>query len=58
MDGQQIDWRKWQQFFKNRSDRPLPELETDTDYSNLPNSLAESLAIFQLGESGGGTIIH
>lgn len=58
MDGQQIDWRKWRQLFENRSDRPLPALETDTDYSNLPSSLAESLAIFQLGESGGGTIIE
>jgi len=58
MDGQQIDWRRWRQFFGNRSDRPLPALESDADYSSLPNSLARSLAIFQLGESGGGTVIE
>lgn len=58
MDHQQIDWRKWRRFFENRSDRPLPELDIDIDYSILPDSLARSLAIFQLGESGGGTVIE
>lgn len=53
-----INWEKWQQFFANRSGRQLPELDTVEDYSELPNSLAKSLAIFQLGESGGGTIIE
>jgi len=53
-----INWARWQQFFASRSERQLPELETPEDYSELPASLAKSLAIFQLGESGGGTIIE
>jgi len=53
-----INWAKWQQFFASRSERQLPELETPEDYSEFPASLARSLAIFQLGESGGGTIIE
>ena len=53
-----INWEKWQQFFASRSERQLPELDTVEDYSELPDSLAKSLAIFQLGESGGGTIIE
>lgn len=50
-------WRRWREYFEFRAERALPELDTRTDYSALPKSLAESLAIFQLGESGGGTII-
>jgi len=50
-------WKVWARFFANRSNRALPALELDQDYSGLPASLAESLAIFQLGESGGGTIV-
>ena len=50
-------WETWAKFFVKRSDRALPALEQDQDYSALPESLAQSLAIFQLGESGGGTII-
>jgi hypothetical protein len=53
-----VNWERWQQFFASRSERQLPELETAEDYSELPDSLAKSLAIFQLGESGGGTIIE
>lgn len=53
-----VNWARWQQFFKRRSERQLPELDTSEDYSALPASLAKSLAIFQLGESGGGTIIE
>ncbi len=51
-------WQDWARFFVCRSHRPLPALEQDRDYSTLPDSLARSLAIFQLGESGGGTIIR
>ena len=47
----------WKAFFERRSTRPLPELDLETDYSPLPASLAESLAVFQLGESGGGSVI-
>ena len=50
-------WEDWEKFFADRSYRPLPALEQDLDYSALPKSLARSLAIFQLGESGGGTIV-
>tara|TARA_R110002096_G_scaffold50152_1_gene131937 strand:+ start:13193 stop:13954 length:762 start_codon:yes stop_codon:yes gene_type:complete len=50
-------WQEWEDFFMQRSRRSLPALEQDRDYSALPDSLARSLAIFQLGESGGGTIV-
>ena len=50
-------WQEWEEFFAERSLRHLPALEQDQDYSALPDSLAQSLAIFQLGESGGGTIV-
>ena len=50
-------WQEWETFFAARSTRQLPSLEKDLDYSTLPDSLARSLAIFQLGESGGGTIV-
>jgi len=50
-------WKVWARFFANRSNRALPALKVDQDYSTLPASLSESLAIFQLGESGGGSIV-
>ncbi len=50
-------WQEWETFFAARSTRHLPSLKQDIDYSVLPDSLARSLAIFQLGESGGGTIV-
>lgn len=51
-------WREWRQLFENRSDRPLPADAPLRKYRDLPDSLARSLAIFQLGESGGGTIVE
>ena len=57
MRGSPTDWAEWQQFFAARSGRPLPPLQHGGAYAFLPGSLARSLAIFQLGESGGGTII-
>lgn len=51
-------WAVWARFFAARSKRELPGLEQDRDYSVLPASLARSLAIFQLGESGGGTVVQ
>lgn len=57
MSSKQSTWETWAKFFVKRSNRDLPALEQDQDYSALPDSLASSLAIFQLGESGGGTII-
>ncbi|MDH3546605.1 MAG: hypothetical protein OEN22_05875 [Gammaproteobacteria bacterium] len=58
MDFHGTDWQEWYRFFLGRSQRPLPALNTDTDYTEVPKSLAKSLAIFQLGESGGGTVIE
>lgn len=58
MGKEQSTWERWAKFFLGRSDRELPALLQDREYKDLPASLAESLAIFQLGESGGGTIIR
>jgi hypothetical protein len=52
------NWQKWHQFFSSRSNRQFPELKSPEDYSSVPSSVAKSLAIFQLGESGGGTVIE
>ncbi len=52
------NWTAWQRFFSSRSKRPLPALDLRTDYSALPRSLGRSLAVFQLGESGGGTVVR
>lgn len=53
----QTDWAAWRQFFSERSKRPLPSLDLRADYASLPRSLGRSLAVFQLGESGGGTVV-
>lgn len=58
MDYKGIDWRRWKKFFESRKERALPRLESPDHYAALPPSLARSLAIFQLGESGGGTIVE
>jgi len=58
MSAEYVNWREWLDFFERRSERRLPEAEANELYSQLPESLARSLAIFQLGESGGGTIIE
>ena len=50
-------WREWRELFEGRRARPLPNDEPLRKYAGLPRSLAKSLAIFQLGESGGGTIV-
>lgn len=57
MDNGSTNWAEWQQFFANRRGRTLPSLNHGSDYSNLPESLSRSLAVFQLGESGGGTVV-
>lgn len=54
---QKPNWAHWRRRFEARSDRKLPTLDTCADYSDLPASVARSLAVFQLGESGGGTVI-
>lgn len=50
------DWNGWQQLFESRADRPLPRL-ADRQSRDIPASVARSLAVFQLGESGGGTVV-
>ena len=55
---QKPNWAHWRKRFEARADRKLPALDTSADYSGLPASVARSLAIFQLGESGGGTVIE
>ena len=57
MQHRETCWREWKELFLSRSKRPLPAAEPLRKYRNLPASLAASLAIFQLGESGGGTVI-
>ncbi|MGI9203540.1 MAG: hypothetical protein ACR2Q3_06000 [Woeseiaceae bacterium] len=58
MNDEGVNWTRWQRFFTARRDRQLPTLFDPTDYTGVPDSVAQSLAIFQLGESGGGTIIE
>jgi len=53
-----VNWKRWHDFFASRSSRQLPELSSSDDYRDIPGSIAESLAIFQLGESGGGSVIE
>lgn len=57
MNDKNVNWQTWRDFFAVRSGRRLPGLDDPQDYSRVPDSVARSLAIFQLGESGGGTIV-
>lgn len=50
-------WQAWRDVFQGRADRPLLPIDADLDYTQLPRSLARSLAVFQLGESGGGSVV-
>jgi len=53
------NWRGWKDYFAARSARPEPRiLADDPQLASVPKSVARSLAIFQLGESGGGTVIE
>lgn len=54
---QDPDWLSWQRFFEQRSLRKPVLLDPAERYPDVPASVARSLAIFQLGESGGGTIV-
>jgi len=58
MESERANWQEWKRFFANRSERQLPELQDTRCYSDVPESVARSLAIFQLGESGGGTVVE
>ncbi len=50
-------WKRFRGLFEQRAGRPIPPLKSDLDYTQLPRSLARSLAVFQLGESGGGSVV-
>ncbi|KXZ25282.1 glycosyl transferase [Leptospira santarosai] len=53
-----IPWKKWAQHFRKNESRPLPKIDAEV-LKLRPNemqSIAYSLAIFQLGESGEGRI--
>ena len=53
------NWRGWRDFFAARAVRPAPQiLDDDPMLASVPKSVARSLAVFQLGESGGGTVIE
>mgnify|MGYP001822967557 CR=1 FL=1 len=52
------DWQRWVDFFTSRANRPLPAIADQIDRQAVPSSVARSLAIFQLGESGGGSIVE
>jgi len=59
MAEQDQGWRQWRAFFAARSARPAPQLlADDPGLDSVPKSVARSLATFQLGESGGGTIVE
>lgn len=58
MTGQNPGWARWKAFFAARQHRPGARLLADDEaLAAVPASVARSLAIFQLGESGGGTVI-
>ena len=53
------NWSYWKRFFGERADRSAPRiLDDDPALAGVPDSVARSLAIFQLGESGGGTVVE
>jgi len=53
------NWSHWRAFFAARRHRPGARLLADEpQLADVPASVARSLAIFQLGESGGGTVIE
>jgi hypothetical protein len=59
MAKQPANWTHWRTFFAGRRQRTGVRLLADEpQLAGIPESLARSLAIFQLGESGGGTVIE
>ena len=54
-----LNWTHWRRFFAARRYRPGVRLLVDEpQLARMPASLARSLAIFQLGESGGGNVVE
>ena len=59
MAAQYTNWSHWKAFFAARQQRPGARILADEPgLADVPASVARSLAIFQLGESGGGTVIE
>lgn len=59
MTKQAAIWTHWKTFFAARRQRPGVRLLADEpQLAAVPESVARSLAIFQLGESGGGTVVE
>jgi hypothetical protein len=59
MTKQALNWTHWRRFFAARRHRPGVRLLVDEpQLAGIPASLARSLAIFQLGESGGGNVVE
>ena len=53
------DWAKWKKWFESRVDRRLPDPFAEaSQLGDIPESVARSIAVFQLGESGGGSIVE
>jgi len=53
-----VNWQRWAMLFSARRQRPLPGILDDQSHHPWSAALAKSLAIFQLGESGGGTVVQ
>lgn len=53
-----VNWTRWAILFSARRHRPMPQPSDDQSHHPWSAALANSLAVFQLGESGGGTIIQ
>jgi hypothetical protein len=59
MATRQAGWRYWSLLFAARRQRAgVRLLAEDPQLAGIPASVARSLAIFQLGESGGGTVVE
>jgi len=52
------NWQHWATMFAKRKNRDLPKEIEDCSQYPWASSLALSLSIFQLGESGGGTVVQ
>ena len=51
-------WSDWQEYFEANARRPLPFVSAPALDGAARERLAESLARFQIGESGEGRIAH